>query len=220
MRRLASVIIIIFALVLAAGCIGQSNAVAGTDEEVKKTKARLIYEKKQGFGNGYIAALKGAKGDIIIMSEPDGTYDPKDVFKFLAYSDDFDVVFGSRTTSILIGEGANMGWFLKWGNWGLAKMVEILFNTAHLTDVGCTYRLIKKEALNKIENRFVVIGSAFNPDMMLQIIRHRIKFIEIPVNYLKRTGKSSVMVNWLKINILGLGMVWLILKHKFGIIKK
>ena len=91
-----------------------------------------------------------AKGDIVIMTEPDGTFDANDIFKLLAYSDDFDVVFGTRTTTILIGAGANMGFLMKWGNVLVAKLVEILFNTTQLTDVGCTYRLIKRTALAEI----------------------------------------------------------------------
>ena len=54
-------------------------------------------------------------------------------------------MFGTRTTRELIWGGANMGWFLKWGNWAVAKMVEVLFNTSHLSDVGCTYRLIDRD---------------------------------------------------------------------------
>ena len=41
----------------------------------------------------------------------------------------------------LIWHGANMGWLLRWGNWAVAKLVEILFNTSHLSDMGCSYRL-------------------------------------------------------------------------------
>ena len=102
-----------------------NNAVSGTDEEVKKTKAKLFFESKQGYGYGYQRGMKEAKGDIIILSEPDGTFVANDVIKLLSYSDDFDVVFGSRTGSSTIMEGANMGWFLKFGNLFVAKLIEI-----------------------------------------------------------------------------------------------
>src|SRR3989344_3578144 len=106
-----------------------NNAVKGTKEEILKTKAKYFLEPRQGFGQGYRKALHESTGDLIIMIEPDGTFDPNDVIKFLAYSDNFDVVFGTRTTSIMIGDGANMGWFLKWGNFAVAKFVEVLYNT-------------------------------------------------------------------------------------------
>ena len=54
-------------------------------------------------------------------------------------------MFGTRTTRELIWHGANMDWFLRWGNWAVAKLIEALFNTSHLSDVGCTYRLLRRE---------------------------------------------------------------------------
>ncbi len=197
-----------------------NNAVEGTKEEILKTKAKYFLEKKQGFGWGYRRALYEATGDIIVMTEPDGTFDPNDILKFLVYSDDVDVVFGTRTTSIMIGEGANLGWFLKWGNYGVAKIIEFLFNTVHLSDVGCTYRLIKREAYEKIRYSFVIGGFEFNPDMMLQVIRRKIRHIEIPVKYLKRVGKSSATGYFFRTVKIGIRMVLLIFEHRLGIIKK
>jgi len=127
-----------------------NNAAPGTKEEILKTKAKYFLETNQGFGHGYRRAIKEATGDLIIMIEPDGTFDCDDILKFLVYSDHVDVVFGTRTTSIMIGKGANMGFFLKWGNYVVAKLIEVMFNTSHLSDVGCTYRLIRKETYNKI----------------------------------------------------------------------
>ena len=196
-----------------------NNAVRGTREEIFLTNARYFHEKNQGFGHGYQRALREATGEIIIMTEPDGTFVPEDIFKLLAYSEDFEVVFGTRTTSILVGEGANMGFLMKWGNWAVAKLVEFLFNTNQLTDVGCTYRLIKRKAYEHIKDKFVITGHEFNPDMMLQVIKNKIPFIEIPVNYNKRVGISSVTGERIKAIKLGATMSLLILKHRLRIIK-
>jgi len=197
-----------------------NNAVQGTEEEILKTNAKYFFETRQGFGSGYQRALREATGDILIMIEPDGTFEPRDIFKFLAYSDDVDVIFGTRTTSIMVGKGANMGWLIKWGNWGLAKMIEIMFGTSHLSDIGCTYRLIKRSAYEKIKDKLTVEGNEFNPDMMLQIIRNKISYIEIPINYLKRVGISSVTGKKSRAIKVGFAMIFLILKHKLGIIKR
>lgn len=197
-----------------------NNATEGTRDEILRTKAKYFSETRQGFGWGYRRAMHEATGDLIVMSEPDGTFDPNDVVKFLAYSDNFPVVFGTRTTSILIGEGANMGWFLKWGNFAVAKMVELLFGTSFLSDVGCTYRLINRKAYEHIKRKFVITGMEFNPDMMMQIIRNRIPFIEIPVNYLRRVGQSSATGDFKRTFIIGIKMIFLIFRHKFGVIRE
>ena len=41
------------------------------------------------------------------------------------------MVFGSRTVMTFIWDGANMGLFLRWGNWAVAKLIEALFNTTY-----------------------------------------------------------------------------------------
>lgn len=192
-----------------------NNAAQGTSEEVAKTKAREVFERKQGYGHAIQKGLKEAKGDILIVSEPDGTFIGRDVVKLLAYSEDFDVVFGTRTSKNLIWEGANMGIFLKWGNVFLAKLVELLYNTTVLTDVGCTARLINRKSLKKIQNQFSIGGSHFGVEMMLLVIKNKIKFMEIPVNYRERVGKSSVTGDKLKAFFLGISMILLILKYRF-----
>lgn len=192
-----------------------NNAAEGTSEEVAKTKAKEIFETKQGYGYAIRRGLKEAKGDLIIISEPDGTFFGRDVIKLLAYSDDFNVVFGTRTSRNLILEGANMGIFLKWGNFFVAKLIEVLYNTTMLSDAGCTMRLLNRKALKKIQRQFSVGTSHFGVEMMLLVIKNKIKFIEIPVNYTKRVGKSSVTGSKLKAFFLGLTMIGLILRYKF-----
>ncbi|MGC8976136.1 MAG: glycosyltransferase family 2 protein [Candidatus Ratteibacteria bacterium] len=196
-----------------------NNAVEGTDEEVKKTKAKLVYEKRQGYGYAIWKGLSVAEGYYLIISEPDGTFEGKDVIKLLAYSDDFDYVLGTRTTRELIWKGANMNFFLKWGNWAVAKLIEFLYNTTTLTDVGCTMRLIKRPLYEKIKNYFTVGKEHFGPEMTLIVIKTGTKFIEIPVNYKPRVGKSSVTGSMRKAFFLGLKMIFLILKYKFRRIK-
>ena len=151
----------------------------------------------------------------MIISEPDGTFLGRDVIKLLAYSDDFDYVLGTRTTRELIWKGANMNFFLKWGNWAVAKIMEFLYNTTILTDVGCTMRLIKRNIYIKVKPYFTVGEQHFGPELTLLVIKSGTKFIEIPVNYKPRVGKSSVTGNMGKAFSLGLKMIILIFKYRF-----
>src|SRR5262249_10864712 len=131
-----------------------NNAAVGTSEEVAAaiatvpngTVVREVHEPAQGYGYAIQRGLREAAGDYIVVSEPDGTFLGRDTFKLLAYVDDFDVVYGSRTARTFIWRGANMGALLRWGNWGVAKLMEFLFNSTNLTDVGCTMRLARAGA--------------------------------------------------------------------------
>ena len=192
-----------------------NNSTDRTKELAIKAGAIVVDEEKQGYGYACQRALKEASGDLIILVEPDGTFSAHDIEKFLAYSNDFDFVIGSRTSKEMIHEGANMGKFLKWGNWALAKMIEVLFNGPSLTDVGCTYRLIKRDALEKIKDKFTVGGSHFSPEMMILAIKSRIPMIEIPVNYKERKGSSKITGRKWAAFKLGLRMIKLILSYRF-----
>lgn len=192
-----------------------NNSTDRTKELAIKAGAIVVDEEKQGYGYACQRALKEASGDLIILVEPDGTFSAHDIEKFLAYSNDFDFVIGSRTSKEMIHEGANMGKFLKWGNWALAKMIEVLFNAPSLTDVGCTYRLIKRDALEKIKDKFTVGGSHFSPEMIILAIRSRIPMIEIPVNYKERKGSSKITGRKWAAFKLGLRMIKLILSYRF-----
>jgi glycosyltransferase involved in cell wall biosynthesis len=191
-----------------------NNAEPGTTEEVARTEARQVFEPKQGYGHSYQRGMAEATGDLLVLAEPDGTFLPRDIVKLLTYSDDCDAVFGTRTTREMIWDGANMGFFLKWGNWAVAKLVEVLFNTSHLSDVGCTYRLLTRDTYNRIKQDFSVGGSHFGPELMLLIITAGSRVVEVPVNYLPRVGVSSVTGDIRKAVILGLQMIWFITRYR------
>jgi len=193
-----------------------NNSSDRTASEVRKTKARLVTETRQGYGWALRRGLREAKGYYIITAEPDGTFMGKDILKLLMYIDDFDAVFGTRTSKECIWSGANMNWFLRLGNWFVAKLLEYLFNGPSLTDVGCTLKLIKADALKKIQKRFTVGSSHFSPEFMILCIDRGIKTVEIPVNYKTRVGTSKITGETWKALELGIIMIMLILAYRLN----
>jgi len=191
-----------------------NNAAEGTSEEVAGTSAREIHESRQGYGWSIRRGLEESRGDLLILAEPDGTFLARDALKLLAYADDFDVVYGSRTARMFIWHGANMGVFLRWGNWAVAKMMELLFNTTNLTDVGCTMRLLRRSAYQAMVPYFTIGGSHFGPEMMLVSLLQTHKVVQIPVNYLPRVGQSSVTGDQMKAFALGLEMIKLVWMYR------
>lgn len=193
-----------------------NNAAEGTDDEVRPTAARLVHESQQGYGAAIMRGLAEATGDLLIVAEPDGTFSGHDVVKLLAYSDDMPVVFGTRTSREFVWEGANMNFFLKFGNWAVGKMVEFIFNTTILTDVGCSMRLFHRAAYERIKPGFSEAGSAFGCQLLLLTVLGGVPFIEIPVNYKKRVGESSVTGNPFKAFILGMRMIAMIWRYRIA----
>src|SRR3989344_1563539 len=190
-----------------------NNAKFDVGKTLKGTKAKEIFEKRQGYGAAIRKGLKKAKGELIAICEPDGTFVASDILKLLSYAAEFDLVVGSRTTQELIWEGANMGFHLKWGNFFVAKIVQLLYNTISLTDVGCTFRIIKRSALKKISSGFKTYGGEFGLEMMLLIIEKKLSLIQIPINYKERPlGESTYSGDFQKALKLATKMIKLVLK--------
>ena len=191
-----------------------NNAQEGTKEEVAETAARLVEEPRQGYGHATRRGLLEARGDLIVLAEPDGTFRPEDITKLLVYSDECDVVFGTRTTRELIWAGANMEFFLRWGNWAVAKVIEALWNTSHLSDVGCTYRLLRRDTARRVASAMQVGGNHAGIEVMLLTIVSGARFVEVPVNYLPRVGKSSVTGDPMLALGVGLRMMQTVLRFR------
>lgn len=169
-----------------------NNAESGTEEEVRKTNARMVYEKRQGYGYTYRRALTEVKGDYVILCEPDGTYTGKDLEKFLVFAKDFDVVLGSRT-GLTKPMGGSMGFLRKYADIFEGKTIELLFNTNALSDVGCTYKLFTREAINKMAPLWRTKGGLFATELTLLAVTEKLRFVEIPITFNERVG-VSVMV--------------------------
>ncbi|MRR34783.1 glycosyltransferase family 2 protein [bacterium] len=191
-----------------------NNSTDGTKEEILATRATYLFEQQPGYGAALTRGLRGATADLIVTCEPDGTFSAKDLLKLLIYSDDYDVVFGTRTSKAAIWSGANMSWLLRIGNVAVAKLLEYLFNGPCLTDVGCTMKLIKRDVLKSFVHRLSVTGSHFQPQFMIMCIRESTKVIEIPVEYLPRKGVSKITGKLGKAARLGMTMILFILKTR------
>jgi glycosyltransferase involved in cell wall biosynthesis len=191
-----------------------NNAEPGTSDEVATTGAREVLETRQGYGAAIQRGLREVDADLVCVCEPDATFDPADLFKLLPFTAECDAVFGSRTVQAFIWSNANMGWFLRQGNWAVAKLIEVIFNTAYLSDVGCTYRVLSRECIERISPGFASDGSRFGLEMQLLVVLNREHFVQVPVNYRPRVGTSAVTGDLRKAVTLGLDMIWLVLRTR------
>lgn len=184
--------------------IVNNNAELGTEEEVKKTKARMVYEKRQGYGYTYRKALTEASGDYVILCEPDGTYAGSDLEKFLVYAKSgFDVVLGSRT-GLTKPAGGDMGFLRKYADIFEGKTIELLFNTNALSDVGCTYKLFTRKAIEKISSLWHTRGGLFATELTLLAVTEKLRFVEIPITFNERVGISTMVSSFRKLAKWGL----------------
>ena len=165
-----------------------------TAEYARAAGGRVVAEAEPGYGRALFRGMAEAAGDLLVLVEADGSFIARDLDKLLAYSLDANMVLGTRTTRQMVQQGANMDFFLRWGNVTAAKILELLWyipNEPRLTDVGCTYRLLTRDTFRIIRNGLTEDGPAFAPQMICEALRHSLRVIEIPVHYGAREGGVS-----------------------------
>lgn len=193
-----------------------NNSKDKTNKIAKSKKARVVKEIKQGYGFALRRGLKEAKGDLIVLCEPDGTFLAKDLMKLLKYTEKYDLVIGTRTNTKFIGKKANMKGALRLGNITLAKIMQILYRPAvSLSDSGCTFRIINKKSLKLIYPKLSVGGSFFLSEFTVLSLLSNLSVKEIPVHYRERVGESKITGSLKKSIIVGLQMFRIIVTYRF-----
>ncbi len=171
-----------------------NNCVDATAERAAAAGARVVTESKPGYGAALMRGMQEAHGDLLVLVEADGSFAARDLEKLLIYLDDAGMVMGTRTTRQMLEQGANMRFLLRWGNVFMAKFLELLWlrpEEPRFTDVGCTYRALTRETFETIQPNLRSHGPAFSPEMMCAALLARIRVIEIPVTYRRRSGGES-----------------------------
>lgn len=193
-----------------------NNSHDKTEEVAKRTGAKVILEKIQGYGFALRRGLKEANGDLIVLCEPDGTFYAQDLLRLLPLTESFDLVMGTRTNNKFIQRGANMGFFLRFGNISVAKFMQLLYGLPNISDCGCTFRIFRKGLVHKIQPYFNVGSSHFLPESVVLTKIADGKIVEIPVRYGKRVGESKITGSFKKSVKVGLNMLGVILKYKIN----
>ncbi len=166
----------------------QAAVVSGADA--------VVTETAKGYGACCMRALaEGAEGldddDIVVLCEGDMTFSGNDINKFIAYTENCDLVLGTRATQELRAMKTQMDWLINPANQVVAKMIQTRFWGTRLTDVGCTYRAIRVGAYRRLASHLKVRGNHFSPHMFIEALKMRMRVIEIPVVFQARAGESK-----------------------------
>jgi len=191
--------------------------------------AKVIKKNEnKGYSHSLVMGLREAlktDANIIGTTEADGTFNAYDLKKMYSYLDNCDMVIGSRQNQVITEKGNQNSGFYVWANFFLAKLIQIKYlslkhmGIVNLSDVGCVYRLMKKESLEKIINYLTypnsekAVGDVGIGLYLTMIgIEKDLKIIEVPVTFNKRIGESKIGTNKLsKAAKVGMNFLWLIL---------
>jgi glycosyltransferase involved in cell wall biosynthesis len=170
-----------------------NNSNDDTEINAKKAGATVLTEKNKGYG---FACLKGMhyisnqveKPDIVVFLDGDYSDYPEELTKIVApiLNDNIDFVVGARVKRLR--EKGSMTIPQIFGNW-LATTLMTLFFRAKFTDLG-PFRAIKYDKLLNLKMEDKTYG--WTVEMQLKILKQKLSYIEIPVNYRNRIGVSKV----------------------------
>lgn len=199
-----------------------NNCRDATAQRAREAGAEVVAESAPGYGCALRGGMRHAVdtgADILVLTEADGSFWGKDLWKLVYYLLDADMVLGTRTTRQMVQQGANMDAKLRWGNVAMAKILELFWYLPHeprLTDVGCTYRALWGRTWQRIASGTREAGPSFSPEMICEAYRQGLRTIEVPVHYGARMGgESKHSASFGKVARTAIGMFRTICRKRF-----
>jgi len=154
----------------------------------RKAGVVLVKHDKIGYGNAYLEGFKLLTGDIVIMGDPDGSYDFFDIPRFLAELVDCDLVVGSRFRGEM-SKGAMPFLHRYLGNPIILFLLRHLYQL-DLTEPSTGFLAIRKLSLDRLELKQV--GMEFSSEFLVEAKKQGLKIKEIPIDYHRRQGLSKL----------------------------
>jgi glycosyltransferase involved in cell wall biosynthesis len=158
-------------------------------EIARERGARVVHERRRGYGSAYLRGLKEAHGDIVVMVDADGTYPLDNLDEFVAEIDKgADMVLGSRFRGS-IQKGA-MPWSHRWiGNPVLTAVLNVFFGVK-VSDAHCGLRAIRRDVVPRLHLQST--GMEFASEMILKAAKRKLTVTDIPIEYRPRIGESKL----------------------------
>ena len=130
---------------------------ASTDNTMQvaiEAGAITVNEPRQGYGSCVYRCFQEAlsrETELIVLCEGDMTFRSADIEKLLAYAPHADIVNGTRTVERLRAHTTQLSTFMYYGNFFVGKLLEAKhLGRSTLTDVGTTYKLCRRDALQRL----------------------------------------------------------------------
>jgi len=142
--------------------------------------ARVVHERRRGYGNALWRGMREASGDIIVLGDADGSYRFDDLGPLVAAIDaGADLAMGSRLRGRMEA-GAMPSLHRHFGTPVLTRLVNLLFRT-RISDVNCGQRALRAEALRKLSLR--AGGMEFASEMVIKAALAGLVITEVPVDF-------------------------------------
>jgi hypothetical protein len=163
-----------------------------TDRSVEVAEAagaRVIHERRRGYGQAYLRGFADARGDYIVMGDSDDTYDFSDLDALIAPLDSgADMVLGNRFAGG-IAAGA-MPWAHRYIGSPIINFVIRLFFGTRIGDSQSGLRAFRRTVPDELGLRSS--GMELASEMIVSASRAGLTIAEVPAPYALRRGESKL----------------------------
>ena len=188
-----------------------------TDNTVKvaiEAGAIVLDETRKGYG---WACLKGIaeceklNTEIIVFLDGDYSDYPEEIKDVVApiLENDRDLVIGSRVLGKR--EKGSLTPQQVFGNWLATKLIRVFYR-GKFTDLG-PFRAMKFQSLQKLGMSDKTYG--WTIEMQIKVLKHKMSYSEVPVNYKKRIGISKVSGTVKGTILAGIKIIFAVFKYLF-----
>jgi glycosyltransferase involved in cell wall biosynthesis len=168
--------------------VADNNSEDDSAHLAERAGARVVVERRRGYGSAYLAGFEASRGRYIVMADADLTYDFDEIPRFVAALEDgAEMVIGDRMDNIQPGA---MPWLHRYvGNPILTGLLNLFFRTG-ISDAHCGMRALRREVLPRLDLR--TTGMEFASEMVIRASKENLKIAEFPIEYHPRGGESKL----------------------------
>jgi len=146
---------------------------------------RLVkHEHNRGVGAARTTGLRAAKGEVIIMTDGDGTYPNQDMPKLLERLEHCDMVIGARRK-----ERGTARWLRTPAKWFIRRLAGYLTST-HIPDLNSGMRAFRKHVALRYLNLLPTTHSWVST-ITIAFLSDGYTVDFVPIDYYKRKGRST-----------------------------
>ncbi|HSZ06039.1 MAG TPA: glycosyltransferase family 2 protein [Solirubrobacteraceae bacterium] len=168
--------------------VADNNSEDDSARLAEQAGARVVVERRRGYGSAYLAGFEASRGRYIVMADADLTYDFEEIPRFVAALEEgAEMVIGDRMDNIQPGA---MTWSHRYiGNPILTGLLNLFFRTG-ISDAHCGMRALRSEVLPRLDLR--TTGMEFASEMVIRASKENLKIAEFPIEYHPRGGESKL----------------------------
>lgn len=149
---------------------------------------RLIqHPTNKGYGAALKTGIKNANGELILITDADGTYPIKEISSLLNYIGGYDMVVGAR-----VDKKVNIPLSRKPGKFILSLLANYL-SERKIPDLNSGFRVFRKDTALKFFNLFPS-GFSFTTIITLAYLCNEYTVKYVTISYQKRVGSSKINV--------------------------